>query len=102
MATYRMLGANSLLYFRNYQGIQSSMEPLNWWEISSTFFGVLRNNNWPSLTKLGVFLFTKLWVYNLWAHLFMSINSDLIVRSAPSWIDHPMRVTEPKNLNANI
>ncbi|KAM2000629.1 hypothetical protein ACFXTI_007485 [Malus domestica] len=29
MVTYRMLGADSLLYFRDYQGIQSSMESLN-------------------------------------------------------------------------
>ncbi|KAM1007592.1 hypothetical protein ACFX13_004209 [Malus domestica] len=29
MATYRMLGADSLLYFRDYQGIQSSMESLH-------------------------------------------------------------------------
>ncbi|KAM1048081.1 hypothetical protein EV2_028031 [Malus domestica] len=65
MVTYGMLGVDLLLYFMNYQGIQSSMESLNWWDISLTFSGVLRNNNWPSLTKLGVFLFIKLWVCKL-------------------------------------
>ncbi|KAM1561067.1 hypothetical protein ACFX1Z_004236 [Malus domestica] len=53
MATYRMLGADSLLYFRDYQGIQSSMESLHWCEISSTFFGVLRNNNCLHSLSLG-------------------------------------------------
>ncbi|RXH88084.1 hypothetical protein DVH24_042155 [Malus domestica] len=110
-ANYRMLCADSLLYLRDYQAIQSSMECLNWWAIPSKNFGVLPNNNCPSVSNLEVFLFTMVslslpivhsWVCNLVEHLFISTNSDLIVFSATSCIDHPLRVTDLQNLNAHI
>ncbi|KAM0958349.1 hypothetical protein EV1_023421 [Malus domestica] len=125
---YGMPRAHLLLYLRDYQVVQLTMpnvssklgsdsdtiglhstimEFLHGWKISSDCMGVWLS----SLTSLGILLIAMVslslhifrnWVCKLWEHLFMSTNSVLIIRSATSWIDHPMGVTKPKNLNTNI